>query len=69
MDDPKSEYLKSYESWQEQLQELHRVLLDGDRKDPPSLKGLLNREARAKERYDKGQAPPLGPARRGVASP
>ena len=60
MDDPKSEYLMSYEDWQEQLQELHLVLLDGKSKDPPSLKGLLNREARAKERYDRARRRLLG---------
>jgi hypothetical protein len=60
MDDPKSEYVKSYDDWQEQLQELHRVLLDGERKDPPSLKGLLNREAHAKERYDRARRHLLG---------
>jgi hypothetical protein len=60
MDDPKSEYLKSYNDWQEQLQKLHLVLLDRERKDPPSLKGLLNREARAKERYDRARRRLLG---------
>ncbi len=60
MDDPKSEYLKSYEDWQEQLQELHLVLLDGKAKDPPSPKDLLNREVRAKERYNRSRHRLLG---------
>jgi hypothetical protein len=50
--DVKEQYREAYQAWQEQLLGLHRVLLDGQRLDPPKLKGLLNREARAKERYD-----------------
>ena len=33
-------------------QALHRVLLDGERLEPPKLKGLLNRRPAPKERYD-----------------
>jgi len=60
MDDIKQEYQQAYESWEEQLTEMHRVLLAGERMDPPKLKGLLNREARAKERYDKARRKLLG---------
>jgi len=60
MDDIKQEYQQAYESWQQQLAEMHRVLLAGERMDPPKLKGLLNREARAKERYDKARRKLLG---------
>lgn len=60
MDDVKREYLESYQAWQKQLQALHRVLLEGERMDPPRLKGLLNREARAKERYDRARRRLLG---------
>jgi hypothetical protein len=42
------------------LQAVHRVVLGGERLDPPKLKGLLNREARAKERYDAARAEILG---------
>ncbi len=45
------EYRQVHDDWQEQLQTLHRVFLEGERLEPPKLKGLLNREARAKERY------------------
>ena len=38
-------------AWQAQLQALHRVLLEEESLEPPKLKALLNREARAKERY------------------
>jgi len=60
MDDVKREYLESYEAWQQHLQALHRVLLEGERLEPPKLKGLLNREVRAKERYEAARRRLLG---------
>lgn len=60
MDDLKREYVASYDAWQAQLKEVHRVLLDGERMEPPKLKGLLNREASAKERYDTARRRLLG---------
>jgi len=60
MADLKQEYLEAYKAWQGQLEDLHRVLLEGDRLEPPKLKGLLNREARAKERYDTARRQLLG---------
>ncbi len=60
MDDVKQEYRKAYEDWQEHLSGLHRVLLDRERLEPPKLKALLNREARAKERYDAARRRLLG---------
>src|SRR3972149_5425033 len=42
-DDRKKEYIEAYQAWQEQLLALHRVLLEGERIDPPRPKGLLNR--------------------------
>ena len=53
-------YLEAYEAWQEQLQVLHRVLLEGEPMDPPRLKGLLSRESRAKDRYDEARLRLLG---------
>jgi hypothetical protein len=53
-------YRDAYSDWQEQLQTLHHVFLDGERLEPPKLKGLLNREARAKERYDAARLALLG---------
>ncbi len=60
--DPKlrEEYRQAYDGWQRQLHDLHRVLLEGDAMEPPKLKGLLNREARAKERYDAARLALLG---------
>ena len=60
MDDVKEEYRNSYEAWTGHLADLHRVLLDGERLEPPKLKGLLNREARSKERYDEARRRLLG---------
>jgi len=60
MQDNKAEYKTAYEAWQTQLAGLHKVLLDGERMPPPQLKGLLNREARAKERYDEARRRLLG---------
>ena len=59
-DDRKKEYIEAYQAWQEQLLTLHRVLLEGQRIDPPRLKGLLNREIRAKEKYEEARRRLLG---------
>ena len=59
-EDRKKEYLEAYRAWQEQLQALHRVVLEGQRIDPPRLKGLLNREVRAKEKYEEARRRLLG---------
>ena len=60
MQDRKRDYLHAYEAWQTQLQALHRVMLEGDRLEPPKLKALLNREALLKERYDRARRSLLG---------
>jgi len=54
------QYLEAFRAWQDQLEALHRVLLEGEPMDPPRLKGLLNREARAKARYDEARLRLLG---------
>ncbi len=54
------EYRQAYQAWQDQLGTLHRVFLEGEAMEPPKLKGLLNREARAKERYDAARLVLLG---------
>jgi hypothetical protein len=59
-EDAKGEYRQAYETWMKHVQDLHAVLLDGQRLDPPQLKGLLNREAHAKERYDAARRRLLG---------
>jgi hypothetical protein len=59
-EDEKEEYRQAYEAWTKHVQALHGVLLDDQRLEPPKLKGLLNREARAKERYDTARRKLLG---------
>jgi len=59
-EDRKKEYIEAYQAWQDQLQALHRVVLEGQRIDPPRLKGLLNREVRAKEKYEEARRRLLG---------
>ena len=54
-------YLEAYEDWQRKLLELHAVLLDGARElGGDQMKGLLNREARAKAKYDEARLALLG---------
>jgi hypothetical protein len=60
MEDVNEEYRRAYEAWTAQLSDLHAVLLNGKRLEPPKLKALLNREARAKENYDEARRRLLG---------
>jgi hypothetical protein len=54
-------YLAAYDDWQKKLHELHEVFLDGTRTPiGDQFKGLLNREARAKEKYDRARLELLG---------
>jgi len=59
-DAAKQEYREALEYWQQQLEGLHAFLLDGERLPPERIKGLLGREARAKERYDAARLRLLG---------
>jgi hypothetical protein len=59
-DDPKQAYRDAYADWQKQLLGVHEFLLEGNRLPPEQIKGLLNREARAKERYDLARKRLLG---------
>ncbi len=56
----KQAYREAYEAWQKQLGGLHEVFLEGLRLDPVRLKGLLNRESRAKHAYDRARLRLLG---------
>ena len=56
----KAAYRTAYEAWLEQLQQVHAFALDGEPLHPTKIKGLLNREARAKERYDMARNDLLG---------
>ncbi len=58
--DQKETYREAYVDWQAQLDKLHAFFLDGQRIPPQEIKGLLNREARAKSRYDEARRRLLG---------
>lgn len=60
MPDTKQEYIEAYQTWVNHLEAVHKALLEGKRLEPPKLKGLLNREARSKERYDHARRQLLG---------
>lgn len=56
----RDEYRAAWDAWRKQLDALHAAFLDGKEIDAPRLKGLLNREARAKARYDDARRALLG---------
>jgi hypothetical protein len=59
--DPKSAYRAAYDDWQRQIQMLHRVFLDGETlASADRMKGLLNREVRAFEKYQEARLRLLG---------
>ncbi len=58
--DRKQEYREAYEAWQKHLAGVHDLMLEGNRIPPEQIKGLLNREARAKDRYDAARRRLLG---------
>jgi hypothetical protein len=59
-DERKRAYLAAYEDWTTKIEAVHEVLLDGKRLEGDQMKGLLNREARAKEKYDEARLALLG---------
>ena len=61
-DEEKQAYREALADWQDKLAAVHRLLLDGERdgRRPDEIKGLLNREARAKEKYDEARLRLLG---------
>ena len=53
-------YREAWEAWSKQVEHVHRVFLEGEVLRPDAIKGLLNREARAKEKYDTARLKLLG---------
>jgi hypothetical protein len=53
-------YREAWEAWRKQVDHLHRVFLDAEPITPDQIKGLLNREARAKKKYDAARRRLLG---------
>ena len=59
-DDTAQGYREAWEAWIKQIEHLNRVFLDDDKLRPDQIKGLLNRESRAKEKYDAARRRLLG---------
>ena len=59
-EETKAAYIEAYDNWQKQLAQLHELVLEGKRIPPIQIKGLLNREARAKRNYDRARFALLG---------
>ena len=55
-----AEYQEAWEAWKKQIEGVHRLFLEGEKLRPDAIKGLLNREARAKEKYDAARNRLLG---------
>lgn len=53
-------YRTAWEDWIKQIEHVHRVFLEDEKLRPDAIKGLLNREARAKERYEGARLRLLG---------
>ncbi|MCC6383011.1 MAG: hypothetical protein IT304_10935 [Dehalococcoidia bacterium] len=60
-------YRQAWEAWLAQVGHLHRVFLEGEAIRPDQIKGLLNREARAKANYDAARLRLLGVDQRDAA--
>jgi hypothetical protein len=59
-EDKVAAYREAYETWQRHLAALHEFFLEKKRIDPLRLKGVLNREARSKRKYDQARLRLLG---------
>ncbi len=55
-----AEYREAYESWTRQIEHVHTVFLGEETLRPDALKGLLNRESRAWEKYSAARNRLLG---------
>jgi hypothetical protein len=55
-----ADYREAWAAWQKQIEGVHAVFLEGEQLRPDAIKGLLNRESRAKERYDAARLKLLG---------
>ena len=53
-------YRSAWEAWIKQVEHVHRVFLESEPLGPAQIKGLLNRESRAKDAYDAARLTLLG---------
>lgn len=53
-------YREAFDTWLEQAQRMHAVLLDGEPMDPMRRIALIRRESHLKDRYDEARRRLLG---------
>jgi len=53
-------YREAWDAWRKQIEHVHRVFLEGEALRPDAIKGLLNRESRAWEKYEAARERLLG---------
>jgi hypothetical protein len=63
------EYRAAWDAWKKQIEHVHRVFLEGEQLRPDAIKGLLNREARAWEKYAAARERLLGISESPLAAP
>jgi hypothetical protein len=56
----RSQYMAAYSTWIRQIEAVHNFFFDESVLRPDKVKGLLNREANAKEKYDLARLKLLG---------
>ncbi|MBI2766269.1 MAG: hypothetical protein HYX53_10205 [Chloroflexi bacterium] len=59
-DETAQAYREAWEAWIKQIEHVNRVFLEGEKLRPDQIKGLFNREARAKTKYDAARRRLLG---------
>ena len=55
-----SQYMAAYSTWIKQIEAVHNFLFEETVLYPDKIKGLLNREANAKQKYDLARLRLLG---------
>jgi len=55
-----SQYMAAYSTWIKQIEAVHNFFFEESVLHPDKVKGLLNREANAKEKYDLARLRLLG---------
>jgi|TARA_B110000263_G_C15225254_1_gene471929 hypothetical protein len=59
-EDLHSEYMTAYSAWLERIEAVHKFFFEESTLRPDKVKGLLNREANAKSKYDLARLRLLG---------
>jgi len=59
-EDLHTQYMTAYSAWLEQITAVHNFFFEESALRPDKVKGLLNREANAKDKYDLARLKLLG---------